>query len=191
MKFQGRTQISNPAQGRMIQIQPTRFHLNWSRGSGAYPGYQTMVDEFISRFSAFRRFAEKADLGSINPNQWELTYINSIPNGSLWQGPSDWHKVLPGLFSSLGHVRGIHLESFGGAWQFEINPQRGRLHVIANLATLDANTPPTLLFQSIARGPTSENSSLEECLAIGNQAAVDMFLGVTSAEAQQVWGRTP
>jgi hypothetical protein len=120
-----------------------------------------------------------------------LTYIDSIPKGVLWENPSDWHDVLPGLFSPLHHVGSVRLESFGGAWQFEIPPQRGRLHVIVNLAAVGDDPTPVLLLQSTARGPISQEGSrsFREGLDLGHQAAVDLFLGIISDKAGKAWGR--
>ena len=191
MKFPGRSQISNPDDGRMIQIQPSRFHYNWNHVRGEYPRYQTVLEEFERHFANFCRFVKQADFGEVIPNQWELSYIDSIPKGTLWANPSEWHEVLPGLFSPLSHVRSVQLEAFGGAWQFEIPPQRGRLHASVNLAVLGSDPTPVLLYQTTARGSISKEGggSLQDGLALGHQAAVDLFLAVTSEKAQKAWGR--
>jgi uncharacterized protein (TIGR04255 family) len=191
VKFPGRSQISNPGDGRMIQIQPSQFHYNWNRVRGEYPRYRKVLEEFERHFANFCRFVKQADLGEVVPNQWELTYIDSIPKGALWENPSDWHEVLPGLFSPLRHVGSVRLEAFGGVWQFEIPPQRGRLHVTVNLAALESDPTPVLLYQSTARGPIPKKGglTLREGLNLGHQAAVDLFLGVTSEKAQKTWGR--
>ncbi len=191
MPFPGRSQISSPDDGRMIQIQPSRFHYNWNRVGGEYPRYRKVLEEFAHHFENFCRFVKQVKLGEVVPNQWELTYIDSIPKGVLWENPSDWHKLLPGLFSPLSHVGSVRLEAFGGVWQFEIPPQRGRLHVTINLAALESDPAPVLLFQTTARGPISKEGglTLQEGLNLGHQATVDLFLGVISEKAQKAWGR--
>jgi len=126
IRFPGRVLISQVNDGRMIQIQPTRFHYNWNRVGGEYPRYRKVLEEFDRHFGSFCRFVAEAKLGEVVPNQWELTYIDSIPQGALWNTPADWHEVLPGLFSPPGPVGSSRLESVGGEWHFEIPPQRGR-----------------------------------------------------------------
>jgi uncharacterized protein (TIGR04255 family) len=191
VRFPGRSQISHADGGRMIQIQTSRFHYNWNRVGGEYPHYRQVFEEFERHFATFCRFVADAKLGEVVPNQWELTYIDSIEQGSLWTSPADWHEVLPGLFSPLSQVGSVRMESFGGEWHFEITPRRGRLHLSVQLATIEKNPTPVLLFQSTARGPigTDGAPNVKEGLEIGHQAAVDLFLGITSDKAQKSWGR--
>ena len=192
MRFSGRSQISQANSGRMIQIQTSRFIYNWNRVGGEYPRYRTVLEEFGRHFADFRRFvADDAKLGEIVPNQWELTYIDSIPKGPLWDSPADWHEVLPGLFLPLRHVGSVLLESFGGEWHFEISPRRGRLHISVQNTTIADDPTPVLLIQSTARGSIGKDgaSDLKEGLEIGHQATLRLFLEITSDKAQKAWGR--
>src|SRR5262245_31566911 len=186
-----RFQISQPNTGRMIQVQPTRFHYNWNRVDGDYPHYKSVREEFERHFGAFCRFSQEAGLGTIRQNQWELAYIDSIPRGSLWDTIADWHGVLPGLFARPQAVAGVGLESFGGEWHFEIQPRKGRVHVSAQLARVGEDPEPVLLLQTTARGPIGEGGAadLGEGLELGHQAALDIFLSITSDKAQKAWGR--
>lgn len=192
IKFPARLQISWGNNGRMIQIQPTRFHYNWNRVGGEYPRYKSVREEFDRSFETFCRFVAEANLGEVVPNQWELTYIDSIPQGSLWTTPADWHDVLPGLFSPGGRPGGVPLESFGGEWHYEIPPRRGRLHVSVQLARVGNDPTPVLLLQTTARGPigTQGAASLEEGLELGHGAAVETFVEITSDKAHKAWGRS-
>jgi len=191
IRFPGRVLISQVNDGRMIQIQPTRFHYNWNRVGGEYPRYRKVLEEFDRHFGSFCRFVAEAKLGEVVPNQWELTYIDSIPQGALWNTPADWHEVLPGLFSPPGPVGSSRLESVGGEWHFEIPPQRGRLHVTVQFARVGDDPTPVLLLQTTARGLIGPEgaSSLKEGLELGHRAAVDLFVGITSDKARSAWGR--
>lgn len=187
-----RVQISHVSNGRMIQIQPTQFHYNRNRIGGEYPRYKVVRAEFDRWFELFSRFVLDAKLGDITPNQWELTYIDGIPRGNLWDTPADWNQVLPGLLSSPGFLGTHRLESFGGEWHFEILPQRGRVHVAVQLARVGDASEPVLLLQATARGPIGKEgvATVEEGLEIGHRAALDLFVGTTSAKAHQAWGRS-
>lgn len=191
IRFPARLQFSWANDGRMIQIQPTRFHYNWNRIGGEYPRYRNVREEFDLYFEAFCRFIGEAKLGEVVPNQWELTYIDSIPQGTLWTTPADWHELLPGLFSSRGSPGRVRLESFGGEWHYEIPPRRGRIHVSPQLARVGADPTPVLLVQTTARGPLGKEgaASLEEGLELGHRAAVDTFVEITSDKAHRAWGR--
>jgi uncharacterized protein (TIGR04255 family) len=128
-------------------------------------------------------------MGEVTPNQWELTYINSIPKGKLWETPSDWSKVLPGLFGSPPSGGNAKLESFGGEWHFEIPPKRGRLHISVQLSRLKDELEPVLLLQMTARGSVGKGAAqtFDEGLEIGHQATLDAFLEITSDDAQKAW----
>lgn len=191
VRLPARLQISQADNGRMMQIQPTRFHYNGNRVGGEYPRYRNVREEFDRYFETFCRFVADARLGEVVPNQWELTYIDSIPRGLLWDTPADWHELLPGLISPRRLLGSVRLESFGGEWHFEIAPQRGRLHVSVQLARLGEDPTPVLLLQSTARGPLGKEgaTNLGEGLELGHRAAVDAFVGITSEKAQKAWGR--
>jgi uncharacterized protein (TIGR04255 family) len=190
VRLPGRLQISYANDGRMIQIQPTRFHYNWNRVGGEYPRYRSVRHEFDQYFATFCRFVADAKLGEVVPNQWELTYIDSIPQGLLWQTPADWHNVLPGLFSSPPTMETVRLESFGGEWHYEIPPRLGRLHVSVQFARVGDDPTPVLLIQTTARGPIAQGAAanLGDGLEIGHRAALETFVGITSDNAHRAWG---
>ena len=97
-----RVKIANGAEGRLIQLQATRFIYNWEKRSGLYPHYENVKAEFKRYFATWQRFLQDNALGEITPNQWELTYVNRVARGDLWQTPSDWHKILLGLLTGHG-----------------------------------------------------------------------------------------
>jgi uncharacterized protein (TIGR04255 family) len=187
----GRLQISHENGGRMIQLQPTRFHYNWNRVGGDYPAYNNVRGEFDHYFDAFSRFASKNGVGEVIPNQWELTYIDSIPKGPLWESPANWCDVLPGLFGRPQLGETAQMESFGGEWHFEIPSKRGRVHMAVQLARLKDEPAPILMLQTTARGPIGKEGAadLHAGLEIGHRAILGAFLGVTSEKAQKAWGR--
>ena len=191
MRFPGRVQISQENDGRMIQIQPNRFHYNWNRIGGDYPHFRVVHEEFNCYFNAFTRFVAEAGLGEVIPDQWEVTYIDSIAQGPLWTTPAGWHRVLPGLLSAREAAGSCRLESVGGEWHFEIPPQRGRLHISVQLARVGNDPTPVLLLQTTVRGPIGRDAtaSLGEGLELGHQAALDSFVDITSEEAHNYWRR--
>jgi uncharacterized protein (TIGR04255 family) len=97
----GRFLIGHKAKDRLIQIQSTRFHLNWRKKEGFYPSYKNLIAEFEQTFGQFDAFVQSNELGRILLNQWELTYIDAFAKGDQWQTPEDWSGILPGLFGGL------------------------------------------------------------------------------------------
>jgi uncharacterized protein (TIGR04255 family) len=186
-----RVQITTATGDRMIQVQPNRFHYNWQKREGVYPSYRTMKAEFDELFRQFWRFVQEAGLGEVSPNQWELTYVDHIPRGPLWETPADWHKVLPGLLNARAELGGCPMEGVAGEWTYVINPERGRLHVELRPGRLGGpDSPDGLVLQTTARGPVRQESGwgLDAGLDLGHDTIIRAFLEMTSPEAQRAWG---
>jgi hypothetical protein len=172
----------------MIQVQATRFHYNWQKRGQAYPSYHEVRKDFDSCFEKFRRFVTEAkDLGELQPNQWEITYVNHIPKGELWSEPRDWPRVLPGLLGASRDMKDVALESVGGEWHFELQPRKGRLHFAVQYGRVGEKAEPTLILNATARGAIEEGTDLGAGLTLGHDGIIHAFLHVTSPEAQKVW----
>jgi uncharacterized protein (TIGR04255 family) len=185
-----RLQISNQARDRLVQVQPTRFHYNWQKKDTTYPSYRQIRTEFEHHLDLFRKFVAEAGLGKLLLNQWELTYVDCVPQGELWQAVTDWHDVVPGLVARPASVEGLKPENSGVEWSFEIGPKRGRLHVTVNQVRWGEKKELVLLIQTTARGPIGKNADrdLHEGLDWGHDAAVRAFLAYTSPRAKKYWG---
>lgn len=185
-----RVQIRNKLSDRMIQVQNGRFHLNWlGQAGGEYPRYGTVRPEFDHLFERLGQFLVGAHLGEPRLNQWEVTYVNHILRGSLWESPSDLPSVLR-LFGNLPSLPGTsRLEGVVGAWHFELPEKRGRLHVEARHGR--RTTPDdreVLILTLTARGPIDENSpEYNAGLNIGREAIVRGFAAITTESAQREW----
>jgi len=186
-----RVQISNETGDRMIQVQPTRFMYNWQKGDEVYPSYETMRGEFDSFFDGFRRFVANAGLGEVTSNQWEITYVDLVPQGHLWNTPAEWHRVLPGILPAKNEVGSAALESTSGEWHYVIGSDRGRIHLTVQSGRLDPTVSSEVLrLEMTARGPVNPEKGwgLTAGLDLGHDAVIDFFMKATSAEAHEVWG---
>lgn len=191
LRLPGRFTIGHRDKDRLLQIQASRFHLNWRRREGFYPSYKKLIAEFEEMFSRFAAFAAKTGLGEPALNQWELTYIDTFPQGEYWNTPIDWATFLPGLFGPLFSTDGlgIGLENREAQWSYEIQPKRGRLHVAAGPGRAGEDKRDSLLLHMTARGPIGKGGAetLRDGLDLGHAAAVGAFLRVTSEEAKKRW----
>ncbi len=189
-----RVQIRNAARDRMIQVQNGRLHYNWvGANGGGYPRYHAVRPEFDGVLDAFRRFLAEESLGEIRPNQWEITYVNHVPKGSVWNDPADWARLFRSPIFLPASAKVASLESFGGEWHYEIQPRRGRLHVQVQHARLaTAGGPEVLRLTLTARGPVQEGEEagrgLDEGLNLGRATIVKAFKELTSDEAHCFWG---
>lgn len=189
-----RLQIRNRTKDRMIQVQNGRLLYNWlGHGGGRYPSFDEVKPDFQQAMDVFRRFLETEALGELHPNQWEVTYVNHIPKGTVWDDPSDWVNLFPSLAVLPSKTPSVRLESFSGQWHYEIEPERGRLHV--NLKHGWRKTPSEqemLVLNLTARGPIQaegeDGPNLSEGLGIGHETIVRSFTELTSDGAHKYWG---
>ncbi len=185
-----RVQINNATEDRMIQIQATRFHYNWQKRDNVYPTYPTMRAEFDGLFTGFCKFVAEAGLGGVTPNLWELTYVDFVPRGVLWDTPADWHKIIPGLLPANLNLGGAAFESVGGEWNYAIGDERGRIHLSLQYGRVDPAGSDVLRLESTARGPVRPEGGwgLADGLDFGHDAIIELFMDATSKEAHRAWG---
>jgi uncharacterized protein (TIGR04255 family) len=192
---QGRMQVKNRAGDRMIQVQNGRLHFNWLSVQGNdYPRYEAVRAGFVEQMERFLAYIHEAGLGPFQPNQWEITYINQLPRGGVWNTPADWtfFEPLRGIPTVEGVIEG---EDFTGEWHFVIPEKRGRLHIEWQHALRALpNQPECEIIQLTltARGPVESKEiglrPILEGLDLGRETIVRSFAGLMSAEANRQWG---
>ncbi len=192
-----RIQLWNQDEDRLVQLQRDRFHLNWLGMQGKpYPRYERMREEFKLILGKLEEFLHVEKLGSLRPNQWEITYLNDIPRGSVWNTPEDWSFFRP--LASMPEVQHLAVpESFAGSWHYVIPSDRGRLHVEWEHVwkpNAQGGTGGTDIVRLTftARGPIPEEASGQEAilsgLDLGRAAIVCTFKELMSPEANRYWG---
>jgi uncharacterized protein (TIGR04255 family) len=186
-----RIQIIDSLNDRMVQIQDSRFIYNWRKREAGYPSYGKLLPEFLARLTDFQAFAEKTGLGKLEFNQWEVTYLNQILRGDLWQSPDDWPRLIPSFYVPP-RGSGMTFESFNNEWHFVLPSNRGRLHVAASHGRVSPEGPEVLMLTLTARGPVdfTKGLSLSTGLELGHEAIVTTFASMTSPKSHQHWGRT-
>ena len=183
-----RLKLRSEDRSRTIQIQPDKFYFSWVRDENCRPGYAEVKPEFERLFNQFEKFTVAAKLGPIKHDLWEVLYVNQIPRGPLWSEPSDWYRILPKFFPPSGpSCDGIRFATYQGDWHFEIEPQRGRIHVQVAKMMMNQKPEPVLFLKLTARGSIDDAMNLKTCLDIGHDACVRLFCEITSEEAQQAW----
>jgi hypothetical protein len=103
-----RTQIIRSDGERMLQVQDTRFILNWKKQAGAYPSFEPLLREFRILLRAFESFSLEVFTGIPNYNQWEIVYVDQLKKGDMWESARDWGRIFPGL--SMPNVSGNTLK---------------------------------------------------------------------------------
>jgi uncharacterized protein (TIGR04255 family) len=133
----------------IIQVQRDRFLHNWKkvRPEDEYPRYPQVIELFKDRLSKFELFLKENNLGVIEPQQYEMTYINHIPQGEGWKRLTEIGNIFPDF--SLRATKSRFLpEPEGINWRtsFVLPDGAGRLHVtIRHAKLLHPNRPLLLL----------------------------------------------
>jgi hypothetical protein len=142
----------------------------------------------------FLQFVALERLGDFRPNQWEVTYVNHIPQGTVWSTPSDWSFCR--LLAAIPTIESLaDGEDFTGEWHFRIPPDLGRLHVEwQHVKELDSGQQDKELIRLTltARGPTlkggDEVQSALDGLSLGRSIIVNCFKQFMTDEANTYWG---
>ncbi len=191
-----RLQIKNKDRSRMIQLQSDRLHFNWLGESGEeYPRYERVREGFDWACRQFVDFVTQEKAGAFQPNQWEITYVNHIPEGTVWSAPSDWGSFFRLLRPKQADMGFLEQEGFTGDWRFVIPEKRGRLHVEWRQGTkkIEGEDEQSIIRLTFtARGPMLEGADQFDAvlagLDLGRDTIVRSFQEFMSAEASKVWG---
>ncbi len=146
---------------RIVQVQRDRLLHNWKkiRAEDEYPRYGTVIGLFRKHLSSFEAFVKEAALGSIEPVQYEMTYVNFIPQGEGWNSLGELGKVFPD-FAWQNEVERFLPQAEAVNWHTSfVLPERvGRLHAtVRNAARVEDNVP-VIRFELTARGMPPEPS---------------------------------
>jgi uncharacterized protein (TIGR04255 family) len=199
----GRIQMVSADEQWMCQLQLNRIVVNWRRRRAEYPRFDATQERFWNVWRSWREFLGCMNLERPQPQFWELTYVNRVPQGELWQEPKDWHQVFPGLCGGLYEAPGgSRLGGFLGQWVWEsidpparlyVEPKPGRAadppHRDELILSLTARGPIRAPASSSAAEDEREAERIEVGFAAGNNLIVTLFDSVTSDAAKVAWRR--
>jgi uncharacterized protein (TIGR04255 family) len=181
----------------VIQLQSDRFLLNWRRGAqGAeYPHFEVVTSEFRRAYAELEAFVAENELGEIEPNQCEMTYINhleSIVPGSDRPDPASLLRLWAG---KAGPEWNLAQEDIAFTVRYRLRDKAGQLvgRVIATLTPLVAlaREERILQLEITARG-TPAGTGLPAVIAFHEMAhehIVRCFTGITTKAAHKIWER--
>ena len=178
---------------RIIQIQQDQFIHNWRKVGieSEYPRYGSLIRAFQDHLDNFYDFLTEAELGQFQPLQYELTYVNQIPQGQAWLTLEDIGKVFPYVSWKASSARFlVHPQSISWTTVFELPNKLGRLHT--SIKPVILNEKSTLLFELTVRGIGNYTSreTLQNWFDIAHEWIVCAFADLTDKEIQaKVWKR--
>jgi len=180
----------------IIQVQRDRFLHNWkkARPGDEYPHYDAVIAKFREKLASFEAFVLDAEVGQLEPQQYEMTYVNHIMQGNGWHSLREIGKVFPDVGWRDQTGRFLHsLEAVNIRLSFVLPNRSGRLHATIRTALRRQDGFPMLLLDMTARGIPKEHSrdAMWEWFDIAHEWIVRGFADLTGPEMQgPVWSRS-
>lgn len=178
-------------ENHLIQLQRDRFVQNWRklREDVEYPRYRQLLPQFLESWEALKNIVEELGIGQLEPDQYELTYVNHIPKGNGWETLSDIGKIFPEFQCPVGNR--FLPEPEGVLWRriYRFPEQKGRLHVSMRQAISSDAKTPLLVLNLTARG--FAEGELKSWFDMAREWIVKGFADLTGHDIQKsVWKRT-
>ncbi len=185
----------------MRQIQPDRLVVNWRKKAAVYPRFDAALDQFLDAWRALQHFFAGEHMTAPAPRLWEVAYVNRIPKGELWEFPSDWPTVFPGLWGgTFVAAEVLTLRGLQGQWVWDFPAEHARLYVEPSPARSAEDSGMELLMLNLtARGPIRLNGDMHRTagceqpiqagMELGHDLIVFTFDAIASDRAKEHWQR--
>ena len=187
-----RSWFINKSDDQLVQFQFDRFYFNWRRRQSDYPRYNHVIANFERVLNIIVDFFGEFELGELKPIEYELSYINHIPEGQGWNKIDD----LPRIFSDFvwKQTKERFLPNPGKvAWQteFPLQEQKGYLIVSLKQATGTEDKMPLLVLELKMRGisESTKPEAIREWFDLAHEWIVRGFTDLTTSEIQKIWER--
>ncbi|HKZ31648.1 MAG TPA: TIGR04255 family protein [Vicinamibacteria bacterium] len=182
---------------RLIQLQPDRLIHNWRKveDSGKYPHYDAMREVFLEELRRFDAFVAREKLGSVKPNQCEVTYVNNIQSSGVWEHRGQAERVFRTWtpLASGGSLPAAEDVRFSVRYLIADDKGQplGRLHVTVQPAYLKKDGSEVFAMNLTARG-APEGEGIDGAMRFLDRAhrtIVWAFTDLTTETMHRVWGR--
>ena len=182
----------NEKDDQLIQFQSDRFYYNWRRRKDEYPRYQFVIKNLECVLNTLSDFFNDFGLGQFKPLEYELTYINHIPQGQGWNSAENLEGVFRDFnWSATAH--GFLPDPTTVSWQsaFELPGNKGRLNTGLRMATRTTDKAPVLVLELRATGigESSTVDAFREWFDLAHEWIVKGFTDLTTPLVHKIWER--
>ena len=181
----------SPERTELVQLQRDRLFFNWrqTERKEIYPRYRYVRERLAVQLSRLVEWADRANLGSINPTQCEALYLNRIPLRDVTGEQCGLSYVFP-WFSGLSGTTEDGVFTYRRRLLNDSNEPVARLFFNMRYGTDEEGHREAQLFLIVRGKP--EYSTMEGCLEFIDAARaviVHTFTEITSPEAHEIWDR--
>lgn len=184
-----RTFFVSQGQEFVIQLQESRFLLNWRKKQprDVYPRFGAVFNEFLRHWGHFSDFVTRATIGALKPARYELTYVNHIEQADNPVSATaeryvklfNWSDLRPQF---LPPPTGINV-----VWTFPLPEQLGFAQ--ANLSQgVRADGRAVLVLVMTCTGSASPKVSLNDWFNVAHRWLGEAFKELTTDAARAEWG---
>jgi len=191
-----RTWLLTSKENGVIQVQRDRFLHNWKKvdPGDQHPRYSKVIHMFKERLDTFEEFLAENDLGPIKPLQYEMTYVNHIPQHDGWEGLDDAGRIFPDFVRRSDPGRFLPSpDAINWRTAFPLPNEEGRLHTAIRQMQRPTDQEPVLLFELTARGIPRDRSrdSMWAWFDLAHEWIVRGFTDLTAENVRRnVWKQT-
>jgi len=144
---------------RLIQVQRDRFIINWRKfvGDEVYPRYPVLRQRFEQEFTIFRDFAHTQEPDPLNIQQCEITYVNDMPRGEVWETFSEATELFSAWWGVCTDGFLPAPETVNVSGSFVLPNEQGRLHFATQNLRRARDQRDLVQLRLTARGKPSRN----------------------------------
>ena len=176
-------------QSHLVQLQRDRLLTNWRKTSieSEYPRYRTLYPKFEATYSRFLDFIAHLQIGTVEPDQFELTYVNHIKREGKWENLRNIESVFPGFRCCTNDAFLPEPEKISWRRIYRFPSNEGRLYATVNEA-FDAEGNKVYVLNMTARG--YKGGSIQEWFNQAHEWIVRGFSDLTDEKIQaELWGK--
>lgn len=181
----------------LVQLQQDWVARNWRKipKDTVYPRYTYVREHFEQDIRLLQDFVQEQKLGSLEPGQCEITYVNALlPVRDVWADHSDISAIIrPWSDSALkGSLPKPEDAQFNVSYLIEsAGVAVGRLRVaLQPVFSVDDQLPTYLLTLTARGGPLGGGfAGVMAFLDLGHERIVRAFDAVTTDALHTIWGK--
>jgi hypothetical protein len=179
----GGLQLKNVLGDRVVRVGANHFAFTWLGTTDArYPRYENLRDGFVAAWDAW---STEQQASAADVRQWQVSYLNQISQGTVWQTPGDWtfFRLLPSSEGLAERVTSAH-------WVLKTPELADGLAVDWKYAPRrDEAALPSVWIRLTASGAANGDASeLLDGMDAGRAAIVLSFSELMSPSANAYWG---
>lgn len=188
----------NDVGDELLQLQPNWFAANWRKVEPS-----ATYGRWDSRWEAFSRWIQETERtisGSpLEHDQVEVTYVNHIDSGQIWNHHGEAHQVFSFLAGRPSWTVGFLPTAEGASAEMkfeipggEVSAPIGRLQVTVTPAFRRPGGAPIFVMNLTARGrPVSADlEGVRGFAEIAHEWIVRGFADLTTSSMHEIWDRT-